>query len=66
MNARDNDGATLLHLAAQRPFRKPLIKLVLEYGADVNARDNRSRTPLVLAKEKNRYVDLLREYGAKE
>jgi len=66
VNARDNDGATLLHLATQQPFRKPHIKLLLDYGADVNAKDNEGRTPFVFAKEKNRYIDLLREYGAKE
>lgn len=41
----DKDGETALHMAA-RCARADAAKLLLENGADVNARDNSGRAPL--------------------
>jgi serine/threonine-protein phosphatase 6 regulatory ankyrin repeat subunit B len=51
VNARDNDGATALHLAAEG--NAELVEELLSHGADVNARDNSDCTPLHYAVNKN-------------
>lgn len=45
VEARNEHGYTLLMAAAIYRWPK-LVRLVLKYSADVNARDNRGRTPL--------------------
>ncbi len=56
--ARDADGATPLHYATGAGFRE-IVELLLEAGADVNARDARFRaTPAGWA------IEYLRERGA--
>jgi ankyrin repeat protein len=45
VNARDQSGATSLHLAALKGYTG-LAKLLLEHGAEVNARDGDGATPL--------------------
>lgn len=42
---RENDGSTLLHLAA-RAFNACFIKYLIEAGCDVNARNNQQDVPL--------------------
>jgi ankyrin repeat protein len=45
IDAKDTQGRTPLHLAAEACF-PPLVQLLLDRGADVHARDERKRTPL--------------------
>src|SRR5262249_19641511 len=45
----DQDGNTPLHWAVD-PKRKAMVKLLLAYKANVNARNNSGRTPLDLTK----------------
>jgi uncharacterized protein len=45
---RTPNGWTLLHLAAQVGSPK-MVEFLLSHGADVEARDNRNETPLILA-----------------
>ena len=47
----DNSGATPLHLAADRGYGQ-LVDLLLEKGADVNARDKTGAMPLNEAADK--------------
>ena len=74
VNARNSDGQTPLHFAAQQG-QLQAVEWLLKHGADVNARDNKGVTPLSLTKYRNRgreiekrkdVADLLRKYGAKE
>ncbi len=58
VRARDDDGATAFHHAAERGHRE-IVSLLLEAGADVNARDDRFHaTPAGWA------IEYLRERGA--
>jgi len=43
---RDNDGRTLLHWAAAEDPKGDVVNALFDAGADVNARDDRRRTPL--------------------
>ena len=67
VNARDIDGWTPLHQAAENGHVEMARLLVSELGADVNARDCSGWTPLHLAAE-NGHVEMARllvsEFGA--
>ena len=54
VNAKDTNGLTPLHCAADVHTRIPhkdVVELLLDYKADVNAKDNEGVTPLRLAIE---------------
>ena len=65
MNARDKDGFTPLHAAAQTGHL-PLVDLLILRGADLNLGSNQGVTPLILAAQKGHLeiVKLLVEKGA--
>ena len=67
VNARDDAGATPLHLAAGAGHLA-LAEALLEAGADVNATDLQGRTPTGLAVQAghDEIADLLREHGGVE
>ncbi len=48
MRAATTDGWTPLHVACEKGHAS-VVRLLLERGADVNARDGKGRTALVLA-----------------
>jgi len=47
LNARDKNGRTPLHMASQRGH-SGIAELLLKFGADVDAEDNNTMTPLLL------------------
>ena len=63
----DRGGQTPLHSAAFRG-QKNVVKLLLAYKANVNAKNNDGKTPLYYAvKEGNQHVaELLRQHGGHE
>jgi ankyrin repeat protein len=68
VDARNDDGRTPLHLAAERNDSVRVVQLLLAYGAEVNATDGAGSTPLryALRNEKHRIAELLRRHGARE
>ena len=67
VNSQDDTGLyTALHVGAMAGH-KVVIELLIENGADVNAKDNKGRTSLWHAQEKGytEIVELLRQHGAK-
>ena len=65
-NAKDEDGATPLHLAADTGH-KDIVELLISKGADVNAKDEDETTPLYIAIEEGHTetANLLRKHGGK-
>jgi ankyrin repeat protein len=63
INARDNDGRTALHRAAEKGH-KGVVWLLLEHNANVNAEDTDRRTALYMAADKGHeaVVRLLLKY----
>lgn len=66
VNEKDDFGTTPLHIAVEKG-NIPIIKQLIQKGAEVNAKDNDGRTPLdFLAMRPNEEIEeLLRQYGAK-
>jgi len=68
VDARRRNGDTPLLIAVRGP-RSPqslaAIRILLEAGADPEARDSRERSPLELAADQPEFAALLRKYGAK-
>ena len=71
-NARDADRATSLHLACYRTYnleeRLEVVRLLVQCGSDIHARDNRGQTPFMTATEQGNHgiMQLLLGYGAKD
>ena len=63
MNAKDNNGETPLHAAALNGH-KEIAELLIEKGADLNAKNVVGMTPLHYATTKE-IADLLRKHGGK-
>jgi ankyrin repeat protein len=61
---KDGSGSTPLHCAATESYNE-IVELLIANGADVNAKDNESRTPLDEAKRWPSVADLLRKHGGK-
>ena len=49
MTARDKTHSTPLHLAASLAFAGGIVRLLLNHGANVGAKDDRGRTPFQIA-----------------
>ena len=62
INHHDNYGDTALHWSIRLKLRKEIIKLLLDYGAEVNIKNNKGKTPLDIAIEKGdtEIINLLR------
>ena len=67
MNARNEDGSTPLHVAAEAGH-KAVAELLIAKGADVNATDKSGATPLQIATQKGHkdIVELLESPEAAE
>ncbi|MBM83599.1 MAG: hypothetical protein CMJ78_23825 [Planctomycetaceae bacterium] len=67
IHQRIDDGRTALHAAADRNVGTKVIAMLLEAGAEINARDELGKTPLFYAQqsEKQRVVDFLTSHGGK-
>ncbi len=77
-NAREKEeGRTPLHLAIENDWHGheptesralPVVRLLLEHGADTTIQDNQGRTPLTLAKQREyaEVVRLLGKHGARK
>lgn len=62
VHMRNQSGQTLLHLCDRPNIEIGDVQLILDAGADVNARDTDGNTPLHLCDE--RFIDTLLEAGA--
>tara|TARA_B100001059_G_scaffold47553_2_gene40436 strand:- start:484 stop:2499 length:2016 start_codon:yes stop_codon:yes gene_type:complete len=62
------DLTTILHFAIQRRMSLPVVKVLVEAGADLNAVNVEGETPLILARDRNRndVADYLVEHGGTE
>jgi ankyrin repeat protein len=65
VNIKSKNGATLLHAAAFAG-RADMVEWLIDQGIDVNAEDDRGRTPLSLAAGNNIIEELLKKHGALE
>lgn len=67
VNYHDDVGETTLIYWATVYKHAEMVKLLIEYGADVNIKDNNGKTPLHWATSKNltEIAKLLVEHGAK-
>jgi len=67
VRAKDRDGVTLLHVAAEWGHTE-ISALLIEKGADVSAKDKYGNTPLYWADSggHTEVVDLLKQHGAKD
>ena len=64
-NMADVDGDTCLHYAVLGNCSKEVIQTLVDHGADVNAKNNKNRTALMLACwENNVAIDVLLNAGA--
>ncbi len=63
VNAKSKYETTPLHRAASEGHTE-VVKILLKAGAKVNAKNNRGRTPLDYARQKQ-IKQLLRKHGAK-
>jgi hypothetical protein len=52
VDARNKDGATPLHIAVEKT-NADMVRLLLKYHADINARTNAGKTPYTLAYNDN-------------
>ncbi|MDQ7825151.1 MAG: ankyrin repeat domain-containing protein [Candidatus Eremiobacteraeota bacterium] len=67
LNKPGEDGRTLLHIAAVQGHT-PVVKLLVERGADLNVKTADGKTPLKIALEsgKTELAEYLKSKGAKE
>ena len=71
-NARDANNATPLHLASDSKYWDEglldVVRLLLQHGADIHARDDEGRTPFMRATAKGHHkmMQLLLELGAQD
>jgi ankyrin repeat protein len=63
-----DDLTTILHFAIQRRMSLPVVEVLIEAGADINAVNIDGETPLMLARARNRndVADYLVEHGGTE
>lgn len=68
INGTLEDFSTILHFVIQRSLSLPVIKVLIEAGADINAVTLSGETPLTIALRRNRtdLADYLGEAGAQE
>ncbi len=59
MNAKDEEGYTALQIASEF-YHPDIVKILLEYGADVNAKREDGFTPLLIALEGKGNTDLVK------
>jgi ankyrin repeat protein len=62
VDTRDKRGLTSLHRAVEKG-KIQVVRLLLEHGADVNARGESGRTPSQYTRQQD-ILELLSEYGA--
>ena len=63
MTARSKDGSTPLHLASMYG-RLEVARVLIEHGADIDAKDNKGRTPFQVAWNRD-MVGLLSDHSSK-
>ena len=66
VNLRNQFGGSLLHIASAQGD-KPLVRLLISEGAQLNVKNNRAMTPLDLSIKFKRTetINILRKHGAK-
>lgn len=60
INARDKKGRTLLMNVCRTDASADIIKMLLQYGADLTAIDNQGRTTLMYAVALNQNIDVIK------